>query len=154
MAHHRESRDGEKRMEQPEVHEGGCLCGAIRYRVTAAPTALVLCHCRTCRKAAGAPSLAWAIFRAADFAFTKGNPATYSSSPGVKRGFCSRCGTTLTYASADHPDVADVTTATLDDPDAFTPDREIWLEEKIVWEAVDHARARYPRSSRNSPRMP
>lgn len=137
-----------------QIEEGGCLCGAIRYRVTAAPTALLVCHCRTCRRAAGAPSLAWAVFRASDFAFTSGKPATFASSPGVERGFCGRCGTTLTYADADRPDVADVTTATLDNPDAFVPTKEIWLEEKIGWEAVDHARARYPRSSRSSEPLP
>jgi hypothetical protein len=137
-------------MEQPAVHEGGCLCGAIRYRATAAPTAVVLCHCRSCRRASGAPSLAWAIFRAEDFAFTTGEPTTYESSPGVERGFCARCGTSLTYASADRSDVADVTAATFDDPDAFAPDREIWLDDKVAWHAVDDARPRYPRSSRTS----
>jgi hypothetical protein len=141
-------------MTEPNAHEGGCLCGAIRYRATAAPTALVLCHCSTCRKASGAPALAWAIFPAASFAFTRGSPATFSSSPGVERGFCGRCGTSLTYASANHPEVADVTAATLDNPDAFAPAKEIWLEEKIGWSAVDHARARYPRSSRSSEPLP
>jgi hypothetical protein len=140
--------------ENLEVHEGGCLCGTIRYRVTSAPTALVVCHCRTCRRAAGAPSLAWAIFKAEDFSFTQGKPATFASSAGVERGFCSRCGTTLTYAGADRPDVADVTTASFDHPDAFVPAKEIWLEEKIGWEAVDHSRLRYPRSSRSSEPLP
>lgn len=141
-------------MEEAQIHEGGCLCGAIRYRATGAPTALLVCHCRSCRGASGAPSLAWAIFRASDFAFVSGKPATFKSSPGVERGFCARCGTTLTYASADHPEVADVTAATLDHPDRFAPTREIWLEEKIAWEAVDHARVRYPRSSRTSEPLP
>jgi hypothetical protein len=140
--------------EASAVHEGGCLCGAIRYRATSAPTALVLCHCSSCRGASGAPALAWAIFRAADFAFVSGKPATFESSPGVHRGFCARCGTTLTYASANSPDVADVTTATLDHPDAFAPTKEIWLEEKIAWSAVDHGRLRYPRSSRSSQPLP
>ena len=58
------------------------------------------------------------------------------------------------YFSSDRTDVADVTAASLDDPDAFAPDREIWLDEKIGWEAVDHARARYPRSSRTSEPLP
>ena len=136
------------------IEEGGCLCGAVRYRITSAPTALVVCHCRSCRRAAGAPSLAWAIFRATDFAFIRDEPAKFTSSPGVERGFCANCGTTLTYADADRPEVADVTTATFDNPDAFAPTKEIWLEEKIAWEAVDHARARYPRSSRTSEPLP
>ena len=141
-------------MTTTQIEQGGCLFGAIRYQVTAPPTALVVCHCGTCRRAAGAPSVAWAIFRAADFAFTRGKPATFASSPGVERGFCASCGTTLTYVDADRPDVADVTTATLDNPDAFAPTKEIWLDEKIGWEAVDHARARYPRSSRTSEPLP
>jgi len=98
-------------MQPSTIHEGGCLCGAIRYRVTSAPTALVVCHCRSCRLSSGAPSLAWAIFRAADFAFTRGAPAMFASSPGVERGFCSRCGTTLTYSGSDRTNVADVTKA-------------------------------------------
>ena len=141
-------------MTTNRIEEGGCLCGAVRYRITSAPTALVVCHCRSCRRAAGAPSLAWAIFRATDFAFIRGEPAKFTSSPGVERGFCADCGTTLTYADADRPEVADVTTATFDNPDAFAPTKEIWLEEKIAWEAVDHARARYPRSSRTSEPLP
>ena len=45
------------------VAEGGCLCGAIRYRVRGAPLSTTLCHCRSCRLACGGPTLAWAIFR-------------------------------------------------------------------------------------------
>ena len=141
-------------MNEEIRHEGGCLCGAVRYRATADPTALVLCHCASCRKAAGAPSLAWAIFPAESFAFIKGEPKTYQSSEGVKRSFCANCGTTIGYASAWRPEVADVTTASLDDPERFAPQKEIWLEEKLSWQAVDHSRPRYPRSSKSSQPLP
>src|SRR5262245_7186057 len=94
--------------------EGGCLCGAVRYRATGDSIARSLCHCRTCRLASGAPSLAWVIFRARDFAFIAGQPARFESSPGVIRTFCGRCGTSLTYQRTAETDTIDVTTATLD----------------------------------------
>ena len=114
---------------------GGCLCGAVRYRVSGPPRALSLCHCRSCRLAAGAPSLAWAIFPEDQVAITAGTLATFESSPGVTRGFCGRCGTSLAYARANRPGLFDVTTASLDDPNAFAPLKEIWTEERLAWVA-------------------
>ena len=47
-----------------DAHTGGCLCGAIRYRITGAPVEALYCHCRMCRRAHGAPVVAW--FETAD----------------------------------------------------------------------------------------
>jgi hypothetical protein len=125
-------------MAQPEtVHEGGCLCGAVRYRATGAAHATSLCHCRSCRLSTGAPSLAWVIFREQDLAIVAGELAVHRSSPGVERGFCARCGTSLTYRRANRPGLFDVTTASLDDPNAFPPDKEIWTSERLSWEAIN-----------------
>ncbi|WP_129793401.1 GFA family protein [Sphingosinicella sp. CPCC 101087] len=118
---------------------GGCLCGAIRYRVTGAPEATSLCHCFSCRRSTGGPSLAWAIFAEDKVEITSGQLAIHRSSPGVERGFCGQCGTSLTYARANRPGLFDVTTASLDDPEAFPPTKEIWLEERLSWEAANPA---------------
>ena len=83
--------------------EGGCLCGAIRYRVTAEPFARSICHCQSCRRASGAPSVAWAVFRPEDFSFVLGDPLRFESSPQVIRTFCGRCGTPLTYQHTGRP---------------------------------------------------
>ena len=48
--------------------EGGCLCGALRYRLDAAPLDIGYCHCSMCRRSTGAPVLAWACIPAAAFA--------------------------------------------------------------------------------------
>ena len=77
--------------------EGGCLCGAVRYRVTGQSLARALCHCHSCRLASGAPSVAWAVFPASQFAIVSGKPNSYRSSPPVVRTFCGNCGTPLTY---------------------------------------------------------
>ena len=42
-----------------EFLTGGCLCGAVRYRLSAEPVAALYCHCRMCQRAHGAPAIAW-----------------------------------------------------------------------------------------------
>jgi hypothetical protein len=128
--------------------EGGCLCGAIRYRIDGAASGRTLCHCNSCRHAAGAPSVAWAIFPAESFMFIAGEPKSFRSSPHVTRSFCGDCGTPLLYRSERRADVVDVQTATLDDAESFPPEREIWTGEKLGWEVVNPALPQYPRSSK------
>jgi hypothetical protein len=127
---------------------GGCLCGAIRYRITAPPIATSLCHCRSCRLATGAPVAAWVILPRHGLVFDSGTPTSFVSSPGKERTFCGRCGTSLTYTRDDRPDTIDIHTATLDRPEEFPPQREIWLDEKIDWMASNDAIPRFPRTSR------
>lgn len=128
--------------------EGGCLCGAVRYRATSDPIARSLCHCRSCRLAAGAPCVAWVIFRSSEFAFITREPARFRSSPSVVRSFCSQCGTSLTYQREDEPQTIDTTTASLDVPDDFPPSVEIWLAHKIAWETANDTLPHHPGTSR------
>ena len=126
---------------------GGCLCGAVRYRVKGEPQATSLCHCFSCRRSTGAPSLAWAIFAEDAVEITDGALAEHESSPNVYRGFCARCGTSLTYRRDSRPGLFDVTTASLDDPEAFPPAREIYLEEKLSWMTAHPELPHFARSS-------
>jgi hypothetical protein len=135
-----------------DVIEGGCLCGAVRYRVTGAALATSNCHCNSCRHASGAPSVAWVVVRTADFAIVTGSPISFRSSPPVVRAFCGKCGTPLTYQHDDSPGTIDVTTATLDSPERFPPTREIWLQHKIPWAPVNEALRLFPGSSLAQPR--
>ena len=129
------------------IVEGGCLCGSVRYRVSGEPLARTLCHCRSCRMASAAPSVAWVVFGRDDFAFITGEPTRFRSSPAVVRTFCGTCGTPLTYQHESRPDAVDITTITLDNPDDFAPTKEIWTGEKVAWERVNEAIAQYPESS-------
>ena len=126
---------------------GGCLCGDIRYRIVGEPLVTSFCHCRSCRLATGAPAAAWVILRDGDLIIDQGTPVVFRSSPHVERTFCGRCGTSLTYRRADRENTIDVHTATLDEPDAFPPVREIWLEDKIAWMATNDRFTPYPRST-------
>lgn len=126
--------------------EGGCQCGAIRYRFDAGTGRAGICHCRSCRRSTGAPSVAWVTVPAAALAVTRGAAVQYASSPGVRRGFCGRCGTSLFYR-ADGEDSVDVTVASLDDPEAVPPRKEVWLSHRLSWEAVESGRPGFAEGS-------
>lgn len=112
---------------------GGCLCGAVRYRATGAPGHPTLCHCQSCRRAAGAPAVAWLTFPKARFAFSEGEPRRYRSSAAVERSFCGRCGTPLTYVHDAFPEGVDVTTASLDQPECAAPVDHTWVADRLPW---------------------
>jgi hypothetical protein len=126
-----------------QTHEGGCLCGAIRYRVTGSPLYSVICHCASCRKAAAAPSVAWQTFEQQNFELLSGTPRTYRSSAGVLRSFCGNCGSPLTYTSEQRPAQVDITTVSLDDPQASPPNREVWIEDKLSWQPISVVRRQF-----------
>jgi hypothetical protein len=78
--------------------------------------------------------------------FSAGQPAIFRSSPPVARTFCSRCGTPLTYQHESDRDTIDITTASLDVPENFPPEREIWTEHRLSWEALNAELPHYPRT--------
>jgi len=123
--------------------EGGCLCGATRYRVSGPVENLCCCHCRSCRLAAGAPFVAWGTFQTARFQPLGARLAEHASSARVRRGFCGTCGTTLTYLHEGRAGQLDVALATLDDPSALRPEFHLWVSEKLPWVSVDDLPA-YP----------
>ena len=114
-------------------NEGGCACGAVRYRVTGTPTNTMVCHCRTCRSVAASPVVAWLTFARSQFKWVRGQVAQFHSSEPVTREFCGACGTPLTYVHRDSPETVDVTTCSLDDPNAFPPTHHSWLSHDLEW---------------------
>ena len=108
--------------------EGGCLCGTVRYRVSAEPDDGGYCHCRICQRSTGAPVVAWLTVASDAFAWTKGAPTAYRSSQEAERLFCPACGTQLVFREPAEPHLLDVTLASLDDPEAVRPDHHIWTE--------------------------
>jgi hypothetical protein len=88
------------------------------------------------------------VFPAAAFAIVAGTLREYRSSEHVTRSFCGDCGTQLVYRSDRRSDVVDVPTATLDEPDVFAPEREIWTGEKLAWETLNASLPQFLRSSK------
>jgi hypothetical protein len=125
------------------IVEGGCLCGAVRYRLSGEPLSSIVCHCNSCRKASGAPLVAWLTMDRAQFQWLSGSPQFNHSSPDAMRRFCSQCGTQLTYENSASPNTIDVTTATLDDAEEFPPTMEVWLEHRLNWQPVNETLGQY-----------
>ena len=115
--------------------EGGCLCGAVRYRLARHGDDVAHCHCRICRRASGAAFVTWATV-ARDDLEVRGRVRWFRSSRMALRGSCPVCGSHLFFAQeidesavaaelplADAPPTdphgattIDVTVATLDEP--------------------------------------
>ena len=126
---------------------GGCLCGAIRYEADAPFKSVSVCHCRSCRLASGSPTVSWFVLPQSRFHWLQGAPTWFLSSPPVKRGFCGRCGTQLSYQHADAPSDIEITTLSLDEPGQVQPTREIWLSERVAWVPVNPKIEHYSRES-------
>ena len=130
------------------THEGGCLCGEVRYQVTEPAIFCAICCCNTCTKAVGAPAICWTGFGKSHFKILNGSLEIYQSSPGTYRGFCRHCGTTLTYqmdpsayqidpSATEQPQIGDdvyIATRTLDNSGAFPPDHKpTFYHERVNW---------------------
>lgn len=112
---------------------GSCLCGSIHYLVRGEPIYITHCHCQTCRKASGAAFVTWFTVRMSEVEW-RGEPmAIYHSSAAVERGFCPRCGTTLTYRHESDPAELDITAASLHQPESLTPAHHTWWEARLSW---------------------
>lgn len=110
-------------------HEGGCLCGRVRYATLAMPSRVTICHCRFCQKATGSAYMIEPIFDAANFVVLDGQPKVFSQvSQGSRKKvhvhFCPECGTKLWLLFERFPDAVGIYAGTFDDPTWFPLDRE------------------------------
>jgi hypothetical protein len=110
---------------------GGCQCGAVRYVATAAHARAEFCHCRMCQKAVGNVFAAYADFARDAVQFT-GAMAHYASSETAQRGFCSACGTPLTFDGYGEATIA-ITIGSLDDPNLIPNQGHCGIQSKVGW---------------------
>jgi hypothetical protein len=126
--------------------EGGCLCGAVRYRVSGSAFDSDYCHCRTCQKSIGAVVVTWMDFKLEQVTWLAGKPTEYASSEHVRRGFCRTCGGGLSFQDKRYPDYLTLTTASLDDPNLVPPNYHIYTKSQPGWlNIVDECR-KFPQS--------
>jgi len=116
----------------------------VRYDAGGAPFHSTVCHCSMCRRAAGAPMVAWFTVPRAEFRLVLGAPARFASSDRATRTFCPRCGTPLTFEADEYPDEIDVTTASLDDPEAMPPRDDTRTETQLRWVRLADGLPTYP----------
>jgi hypothetical protein len=116
-----------------ETWEGGCLCGAVRFSATGAPIWTAWCHCQSCRRHSGAPVSVFVAFDQSAVAVPQGTITKYASSPGVRRGFCATCGSTLTCESDKRPGELHVHVGAFDRAVELAPSFHIFPEERLPW---------------------
>lgn len=117
--------------------EGGCLCGSIRYRISENPFASEYCHCRICQKSSGSPAVPWMDFKVEQITWLKTKPNEYSSSENVRRGFCSECGSTISFRDIRYPQYLTLTVVSLDNPNMVKPTYHIYTESQLEWFNTD-----------------
>jgi hypothetical protein len=124
------------------IREGGCLCGAVRFKCEGEPINVRICHCRKCQKAMGSPFFARALFDQSALT-VEGDTASYASSAAIDRVFCKKCGTRL-FAWRTKAHTAGIALAAFDDRHAFAPTEHIWVTEKMNWVRLDDGLPQYP----------
>ncbi|TFV91661.1 GFA family protein [Oxalobacteraceae bacterium OM1] len=117
------------------MHQGSCLCGAVRYEIDGDIPKITHCHCSMCRKMHGSAFGSYLIVPRSAFRITAGadHIAAYVSSPGVQRTFCRQCGATLQWYEDDPNAVMGVAAGTLDTPLDPPPQKHIFTGSKASW---------------------
>ena len=90
---------------------GKCLCGAVRFEVTPPTKWCAHCHCSLCRRAHGAAFVTWFGVDRSGFELVAGDAelSWYQSTPEARRGFCSKCGSTIFFESERWGDEVHIT---------------------------------------------
>jgi hypothetical protein len=129
--------------------EGGCFCGAIRYRLDGPRPRTTHCHCIHCRRLGGAPFVTWVETTRSGFRVLSGTMKSFESRPGITRRFCSSCGTQITYENAETPESLDVTACSLDDPSVIVPDDHVWADRMLPWVKLADGLPRFHKSRKD-----
>ena len=126
-----------------EVHEGGCVCGAVRYRTTAAPKRVSACACRWCQKRTGSALGISVYFDKRDVTFLHETPRLYrlKSDAGrwIETQFCDNCGTTVGWTLEFLPDCQGIAGGTFDQPTFwYHLERFVFARSKPNWLTIPH----------------
>ena len=128
---------------------GGCACAAIRYECRAEPVFSWQCHCRDCQRASG--GMLCPVMYVPKTALTISGQAKYyevqaDSGNAVRRGFCAECGCPVFIDAELVPELMGVWAASLDDPNRFAPQVEVWTASAPTWTCMQPDLPKYERA--------
>jgi hypothetical protein len=118
--------------------KGGCLCGAVRYEITADPVATAVCHCTHCQRQSGAAFSVNVVVPEANFVQTGETKVFVDSGDSglpVNRHFCGHCGSPIASQVGTIPGMVMVKAGTLDDMSGITPAIEVYADHAADWAA-------------------
>lgn len=125
-----------------DIHEGGCLCGAVRYRTVGEPLLATVCHCKFCQRRTGSAFSEPVFFKTEQIEFSGGALSSYEhrsdeSGRWLRLEFCARCGTTLAWTAERRPGARGINGGTFDDPDwVQIRRRHIWTRSAQSWVVI------------------
>jgi hypothetical protein len=122
--------------------KGGCLCGQVRFQISAAPIAMRVCWCRDCQYFAAGSATVNVVFPAEAVTVTgelKDYVSTADSGNKMHRRFCPHCGTPVFSASESRPHLMIVRNGALDDTALLKPSATIWTESAPEWAWIDES---------------
>jgi hypothetical protein len=128
------------------IASGHCLCGNIQFQIEGEPVWSGYCHCESCRRITGSVVTSWIGIKDTDLVFTRGRPVKFEVA-GIDRGFCSTCGSTLTYEANRFPNYIQVHIGALDNPNSIKPLAHVHFAEKIEWFDVEDQLPRFEGSA-------
>lgn len=127
--------------------QGGCLCGAIRYRCDAAPISIGLCQCERCQRQSGSAFLIATIFAHDAVTFESGTPKIYAvlgdDGRNLYRHFCGDCGSALMITLDRYPEIRSMMGGTLDDKSLLKPTFSLWCSSAQPWLTLPDEVTRY-----------
>ena len=122
------------------ILEGGCACGAVRYRLTSPPMFVHCCHCHDCQRQTGSAFVINALIETDRITLRSGSvrpiamPTDSGSPHHIHR--CSSCHAALWSDYGGRPTLRFVRVGTLDDPSVLSPDVHIYVRSKLPWVAL------------------
>lgn len=124
---------------------GGCLCGAVRYEVSAKPLYGALCYCEDCRRLTSShSSLTFVPKKALKVAGPLSEYSRVSVSGNVvARFFCPTCGAGI-YSQGSLPGVAILKAGTLDDAESFQPEAAVFTSRAPHWDKPADSLKHFP----------
>ena len=116
--------------------EGGCSCGAVRYRLTSEPLFVHCCHCLNCQRQTGSAFVINLLIEADRVELLGGEPQPVDvprDDGSLQRIYrCPTCEVAV-YSQYTHPEFRYVRAGTLDEPRGITPDVHIFTKSKVDW---------------------
>ena len=128
--------------------EGGCDCGAVRFRLEAEPIVVNCCHCRACQRQSGSAFAINVIVETDQVTILSGDPIRFAHETGSGAGQsnlrCDACGTSLAsvYHAAGET-LRFLRGGAFDDSTAVVPDVHIFTAEKVDWVAIPEGMRSY-----------
>lgn len=130
-------------LDDEQFHEGGCLCGLLRYRTRGMPRFKAVCHCSFCQRLTGSAFNPEVAFLREDVKF-EGQESTYEHRPSahgrlMRTHFCARCGVTVGLSFERFPAVMAILAGTYDEPHWIDFDKHIFTANALPWMAYSDA---------------